>query len=134
MSQFITLTADDEHSFAAYHVAPMQQTNKALVVIQEVFGVNSHIRSVCDRYAHHGYEVIAPALFDRQEKNVELDYIEQDLNKGIQLATDIGHDKALKDIAACIRSSPCPYPDGLRQASSTPARRGRRGSRDGPDA
>ena len=67
------LTADDGHAFDVYEVRP-DDAAAAIVVIQEIFGVNEHIRSVVDRYASFGYHAIAPALFDRVEPGVELDY------------------------------------------------------------
>ena len=68
-----TLTASDGHTLDAYEVHPDGAT-ASMVVIQEIFGVNAHIRSVADGYAAQGYHVIAPAMFDRVERGVELGY------------------------------------------------------------
>lgn len=67
------LTAADGHVFDAYEVHP-EGAAAAVVIVQEIFGVNEHIRSVADRYAALGYHAIAPALFDRAESGVELRY------------------------------------------------------------
>jgi carboxymethylenebutenolidase len=72
----------------------------AIVVIQEIFGVNAHIRSVCDGFAADGYTAIAPALFDRQQRGVELGYTGQDIAKGREFKGAASTDAALLDIAA----------------------------------
>lgn len=82
MGEMTTLTAKDNHTLAAYIAAPKGTPKGALVVIQEIFGVNSHIRSVCDGYAADGYYCVAPALFDRVQRNVELGYSQDDIVAG----------------------------------------------------
>ena len=72
MGKMIELTASDGHKLAAYRAEPSGKPRGGIVVIQEIFGVNSHIRQVADGYAADGYLAIAPALFDRVQKNVEL--------------------------------------------------------------
>ena len=74
MGTKVTLKAADGHSFEAYVAEPKGAPRGAIVVIQEIFGVNSHIRSVCDGYAADGYRVVAPALFDRAERGVDIGY------------------------------------------------------------
>jgi carboxymethylenebutenolidase len=96
-----TLTAGDGQSFGVYEVRPDDAT-AAVVVIQEIFGVNEHIRSVVDRYASFGYHAIAPALFDRVETGVELDYDTDGMTKGRELAGAIRWDPAMLDIAATV--------------------------------
>ncbi len=83
---FITLKAADGFEFSAYEASPQGTPKGAIVVIQEVFGVNSHIRSVVDGYASEGYYAIAPAIFDRVESGVELGYEAADMERGIDLA------------------------------------------------
>ncbi len=68
MGETIKLTAADGHEFDAYKATPDGNPKGAIVVIQEIFGVNQHIRDVTDSYAKEGYLAIAPALFDRWEK------------------------------------------------------------------
>ena len=74
MGETIQLTAADGHQFDAYRAEPEGEAKGGVVVIQEIFGVNSHIRNVADGYAAEGYLAIAPAIFDRFEKGVELGY------------------------------------------------------------
>lgn len=98
----IKITAEDGHQFDAYLAEP-ESPRAALIVVQEIFGVNSHIRSVADGYAAQGYLAIAPALFDRAEPNVELSYTPEDIKRGMGMATQIGMDNMLKDVAASIQ-------------------------------
>jgi carboxymethylenebutenolidase len=70
----ITLTASDKFELGAYRADPTIVPNGAVVVIQEIFGVNHHIRAVCDRFAHQGYVAVAPAIFDRVERNFQSGY------------------------------------------------------------
>jgi carboxymethylenebutenolidase len=67
-------TAADGHELSIYRADPTGAPRGALVIAQEIFGVNSHIRAVCDDYAAQGYVAVAPALFDRAERSVELGY------------------------------------------------------------
>ena len=101
-SETIELTADDGHTFQAYVSRPDGKANAGLVVIQEVFGVNSHIREVVDDFASRGYLAIAPALFDRVERNVELGYAGDDLTRGRALRGEIAAEQALLDISAAM--------------------------------
>ena len=71
MGQTITLTASDDFKLGAYRADPSTPPKGAIVVIQEIFGVKSHIRNVCDRLASAGYVAIAPAIFDRIEPNFQ---------------------------------------------------------------
>lgn len=100
MGSTIQLTASDGHEFAAYRADPDATPKGALVVIQEIFGVNAHIRSVCDGFAAEGYVAVAPALFDRIERGVELGYDEADRERGRAIRGQIDWDDALKDVAA----------------------------------
>ena len=72
MGQFIDLKAADGHVFPAYVAQPAGTPKGAVVVLQEIFGVNLHIRSVADGYAAQGYLAVAPATFDRVKPRVEL--------------------------------------------------------------
>src|SRR5437868_4613199 len=84
LGETIELKAADGHTFSAYRAGP-DQAPRGLVVVQEIFGVNRHIRNVCERFAAAGYFAIAPALFDRVERGVELGYAEQDIARGREL-------------------------------------------------
>ncbi len=100
MGHTITLQAADGHTLAGYRADPTGPAKGGIVVIQEVFGVNPHIRDVCDRFAGHGFSAIAPALFDRVERGVELDYDEAGVARGRELAAAIGWDHPMTDIWA----------------------------------
>jgi carboxymethylenebutenolidase len=100
MSEWIKLKADDGQELSAYIARPTGQAIGALVVIQEIFGINGHIRSVADGYAKDGFIVVAPALFDRIEPNVELKYEGEDMQRAYSLYQKLSPETALLDIAA----------------------------------
>ena len=99
MGQDIQLTAGDGHTFGAYRADPDGTPKAGLVLIQEIFGVNNHIRAVTDEWAGAGYAVIAPALYDRAEKNVQLGYDEDGRQTGMGLREKVDWDDSVKDIA-----------------------------------
>ena len=101
-SKRIQLTASDSHTFDAYVARTQKIPEAAVVIIQEIFGVNAHIRSVVDDYASEGFLAIAPAIFDRAERGLELAYDEQGRQRGRELSRQIGMDAPLLDIAAAI--------------------------------
>ena len=86
MGDQISIKMQDGFELSAYRSLPSAQSKGVVVVIQEIFGVNAHIREVADGYAAQGYSAIAPALFDRIERDIELGYAEADMGKGIELA------------------------------------------------
>ena len=98
------LTATDGFTFGAYEARPVGTAKGGVVVIQEIFGVNHHIRSVADEYAAAGYVAIAPQIFDRAERNVELGYTDQaEFDKGIRLAfSDLKMEQTLLDLQATV--------------------------------
>jgi len=98
------LSAADGFTFGAYEARPAGTPKGGVVVIQEIFGVNPHIRAVADGYAKAGYYAIAPQIFDRVEPNVELGYTAQaDFDKGLRFAfTDMKMDNTLADVQAAI--------------------------------
>lgn len=100
MSEWVKLTATDGHELSAYLARPEGEAIGALVVIQEIFGVNASIRSVADDYAKHGFVAIAPALFDRFERDLELGYGEEDMKKAFGLYGQLQPDTQLLDVAA----------------------------------
>src|SRR5450759_3687031 len=101
----IQLIASDGHKLDAYRADPAGKPRGAVVVVQEIFGVNSHIRSVADGFAADGYLAIAPALFDRARRNVELGYAPEDIAAGRELKAASPTDAALLDIAAAVRAA-----------------------------
>lgn len=98
MGETITLTAADGHEFTAWRAGE----GPGLVVIQEIFGVNSHIRNTVERFAAQGFTAIAPALFDRIGPGLELGYEPEDVARGRDLRGQVKSEDALKDIAATI--------------------------------
>ena len=82
MGSSIQLTTSDGHILDAYRAEPDGLAKGSVVVIQEIFGVNQHIRNLCEEYAKNGYVAIAPALFDRAEKGLDLGYGQDDFAKG----------------------------------------------------
>ncbi|MBN2753197.1 MAG: dienelactone hydrolase family protein [Rhodospirillaceae bacterium] len=97
------LTAEDGHRFAAYRANPVGTPRGGIVLLQEIYGVNTHLRGLADAYADEGFVVIVPALFDRAEKGVELDYAEAGAEHGCFLRDTIGWDAPLLDIEATHR-------------------------------
>lgn len=102
MGEIIRLTAQDGHTFDVYQAKPAGAPRGALLVIQEIFGVNSHMRSVADGYADDGYFVLAPALFDRAEKNFQVGYAPDDIQKGRDVRAKVAWDAAVMDMAATV--------------------------------
>src|ERR671932_1533342 len=105
MGQMIELKAADGHVFSAYRADPGGQPRGGIVVIQEIFGVNSHIKSVADGYARDGYVAIAPAMFDRVQKNVDLGYSPDDIAKGRDIRAKVTNDMAMKDVEAAVKAA-----------------------------
>lgn len=100
MGETVNLTASDGVTLSAYRADPEGTPKGGIVVIQEIFGLNGHIRSVADRLAAQGYAVIAPALFDRLKPGVELGYDEASLGEGFGYMQEVGNQTPLLDIAA----------------------------------
>ena len=99
MGKTIELKAADGHTFAAYVAGPDNAT-KGIVVVQEIFGLNHHIRDMADRFAALGYAVVAPALFDRAERGVELGYTQDDVGKGRDYRMKLTDAQVMLDIDA----------------------------------
>ncbi len=91
-------------TISAWRADPAIPARGALVVVQEIFGVNSHIRAVADRFASHGYVAIAPALFDHFEKHVELGYDADGVAYGRNLVEKLGFDRAVDDVRAAAEA------------------------------
>ena len=102
MSEHVKLEASDGHELDAYVAHPEGGPIAGLVVVQEIFGVNRHIRSVADGYAKDGFLAVAPALFDRYERGLELGYEGEDMQKAMSLISRLNLDHALKDTAAAL--------------------------------
>src|SRR5665213_1405000 len=104
MGAWIELKASDGFTLGAYEARPAGKPRGGIVLIQEIFGVNDHIRSVADDYAAEGYLVVAPAIFDRAQPNVDLDYQKPSMEKGVALRGQIPVDKTLLDVAAAVEA------------------------------
>ena len=102
MGELTMLMARDGHEFQAYLAAPAAKARGAVVVIQEIFGVNSHIRAVADGFAAEGYTAIAPAFFDRIRRGIELGYSPPDIQEGRGYMQQLKLDETLKDLGAAI--------------------------------
>jgi carboxymethylenebutenolidase len=100
MSKWIRLSAQDGHELEAYVAEPTGEFIGALVLVQEIFGINPHIRAVADGYAKDGFLVVAPALFDRVARGVELKYEGGDMQRAYDLYQKLSPQTALLDIAA----------------------------------
>ena len=100
MKNWVQLHAADGHELSAYVATPEGEPIGALIVVQEIFGVNPSIRSVADAYAKEGFLAIAPALFDRFERGLELTYEGDDLKKAYELYGQLKPEPQLVDIAA----------------------------------
>jgi carboxymethylenebutenolidase len=98
----IELTASDGHKFSAYRADPADAPKGAVVVVQEIFGINPHIRKVTDGFAAKGYIAIAPSLFDRVKAGVELGYDEDGFSQGLGLMQQVGAELPLGDIQATV--------------------------------
>ncbi len=106
MGEHIQIRSVDGFALGAYRAAPAGEPNGAVVVIQEIFGVNDHIRAVADGYAEAGYVALAPQIFDRVERDVELGYGEADLARGIEIAFQkLDHGLALQDLQAAVETA-----------------------------
>jgi carboxymethylenebutenolidase len=102
MGTTIQLRAADGHELSAYRADPQGKPRGGVLVIQEIFGVNPHIRSVCDGYARDGYVAIAPALFDRVQRGLETGYEGEEMRKGVGAVMKLRPADALQDMQAAI--------------------------------
>jgi carboxymethylenebutenolidase len=102
MGRWETLMARDGHEFSAYLTKAAGAPRGAVVVLQEIFGVNAHIRAVVEQYAAAGFLAIAPALFDRIQRNLELGYGPQDVAQATGYRLQIEEAKAMLDVGAAV--------------------------------
>lgn len=96
----IELTASDGHKLSAYRADPSGAPKGAVVVVQDLFGINSHIRKIADDFAARGYVAIAPSLFDRVKPGLALGYDDAATAEGLQLKEQVGQEGPLADIRA----------------------------------
>jgi carboxymethylenebutenolidase len=103
MGKQFTLTAADQHRLGAYRADPKGAPKGGIVVIQEIFGVNQHIRAVCDRFANEGYVAVAPALFDRIARDFQSGYSPPEIEKARGFVAKPDWDAMLRDTDAAIK-------------------------------
>ena len=101
--KMIEMTMADGATIGVYHVPPSGERRGGLVLIQEIFGVTEHIQELSDGYAADGYEVLAPALYDREAPGLQASYTPEDVQKAIKVAREL-HPFALSitDTQTCI--------------------------------
>ncbi len=104
MGERIALNTAGMHCIGAYLAKPQGEPRGGIVVVQEIFGVNAHVRSVADRFAQAGYTAIAPAFFDFVEQDLELDYDDAGVKQGRELVSEIGLERAVEAVASAADS------------------------------
>lgn len=92
----------DGYGFRAYHARPETTPRAGLVLVQEIFGVTDHIRELCDQYAADGFDVIAPSLYDRQERGFEAAYSDEGIARAVQLRDGHAMETSIGDVQTCI--------------------------------
>lgn len=102
MGQDVTLTSSDGFKLGAYRAEPKGTPKGAVVVIQEIFGVNNHIKAVTDRFAEEGYVAIAPALFDRMQPNFQTGYTPDDIAEARKMVGQADWPGMMRDTQAAI--------------------------------
>lgn len=105
MGSMIELQASDGHKFAAYRAEPAGKPRGGLVVIPEIFGVNKHIKAVADGYAADGYLVVAPAMFDRAQRNYDTGYSQPEIQAGVAIMQKLDWKQTMQDAAAAIEAA-----------------------------
>ncbi len=113
MGKQFTLTAADSFKLGAYRADPSGPTKGGIVVIQEIFGVNHHIRAVCDRLAGEGYAAVAPALFDRQQPNFESGYSPDEIASARKFVANPDWGAMMRDTQAAIDAAKKDGPVGI---------------------
>lgn len=113
MGKHFSLIATDKHRLGAYRADPKGTPLGGIAVVQEIFGVNSHIRNVCDRLAAAGYVAVAPALFDRMTRDFESGYSSEEIAKARGFLTNIDWDAMLRDVSAALNEIKSAGPLGI---------------------
>ena len=102
MGESIRATASDGHEFDIYLAQSQGTPRGGIVLVQEIFGVNKHIKSVAEKFSSNGYLVGAPSLFDRVKPDIQLGYSTEDVIRGKELKENLGNESPLIDIAATL--------------------------------
>ena len=105
MGKMIRMTMSDGAEIAVYHAEALGERRGGLVLVQEIFGVTDHIRELCDEYAADGYEILSPAIFDREHPGFEAAYTGPDYHRAVELARDLHpFAQSLDDAQVCINA------------------------------
>ena len=102
MGEIINATASDGHEFDIYLAQAKGSPRGGIVLIQEIFGVNNHIKNVAEKFSSNGYLVGAPSLFDRVQPDIQLGYSTEDIRRGRELKDNLGNESPLMDITATL--------------------------------
>ncbi|HZW21003.1 dienelactone hydrolase family protein [Noviherbaspirillum sp.] len=103
--KMLQMRMSDGETIGVYHVEPAGPRRGGLVLIQEIFGVTEHIREQCDRFAAEGYEVLAPALFDREAPGLQASYAPEDVQAALRVARELHpFAQSIADVQTCIDS------------------------------
>jgi len=113
LGKHFTLTASDSHQLGAYRADPAGAPKGGIVVIQEIFGVNQHIRKVCDDFAKEGYVAVAPALFDRTQKDFQCGYTPPEIEKARTFVAKPDWDAMMRDTDAALKDIKSVGPLGI---------------------
>ena len=113
MGKHFTLTSSDSHQLGAYRADPAGAPKGGIVVIQEIFGVNQHIRKVCDDFAKEGYVAVAPALFDRTQKDYQSGYTPPEIEKSRTFVAKPDWDAMMRDTEAAVNELKSAGPVGI---------------------
>jgi len=103
VSSLVHALAKDGHIVDLYVAKPKSQAVATVIVLQEIFGITDHIQAICQQYATHGYLAVAPALFDRIQKNIVLDY--SSIKEGRDYKMQLQDEQVLLDIAAAAATA-----------------------------
>lgn len=98
----ITLTSGDGAEILCYHAKAEGTRKGGLVLIMEIFGVTAHIKDLCDDYAARGYDVLAPQLYDRQVKDFQATYSQEDIQTSLKLRAENSYENTVLDVQMCI--------------------------------
>lgn len=104
MGEMINIATSGTRCISGYLAKPIGAPRGGVVVVQEIFGVNGHMRNVTDGFAEQGYTAIAPVFFDHVETGVELEYDKAGMNRGLALAREVGVDRAVEDVASAAQA------------------------------
>ena len=113
LGKHFTLTAADSHQLGAYRADPAGKPKGGIVVIQEIFGVNQHIRAVCDSFAKEGYVAVAPALFDRTQKDFQCGYTPPEIEQARTFVAKPDWDAMMRDTDSAIKEIKSVGPVGI---------------------